>query len=613
MKTVNEKKICFIICTNKDRKLQECLLYIDLLTVPEGFETEVLTVCDAESMAKGYNEAMNASDARYKVYLHQDVFIFEKDFIEKFLKIFSADKKIGMIGMVGTSNLSKDGIIWHSERCGNVYVSDVSGKNSQIEPISKGVREVEALDGFLMITCQDIPWRDDILDGWDFCEISQCLEFKRAGYKIVVPQQNPAWVIHDCGPRPIRNYETDRQKLLTEYADIFSTKKELRILFFHSNKCHIFGLPMGLMELGHKVDIPNYLVDLVRYSEADKAYVTELLEEGHYDLVVTYDFSLGVSEACKEVGINYLAWIYDSPLMQLYTKQALNECNYISVFDRKQKERLEELGFPHLYYYPLAAEVDAFGSVVISKADEKEYGAEISFVGNLYDQGEYEKVFEHASEEIKKDAEAAANSTKCVWDGKNSIFGKISDNTIQYMSECQKKEIWETYNMEKGYFNEAVIISRKANETERVTILNKLAERHEVVLYTGSKQVQALKNVKVCSKVDYLTGMPKVFYLSKINLNITSRSIESGLSQRIWDVMGVGGFLLTNYQPEIEEYFEVGKDLEVFHDLDELMEKADYYLTHEDIRLRIALNGYKKIRKYHKYSNRLDQMLKEML
>ena len=85
MKTYNEKKICFIICTNDDRKLQECLLYIELLTIPDGYEIEVITIKDAGSMAKGYNEAMNSSDARYKVYLHQDVFITETSFMEKII------------------------------------------------------------------------------------------------------------------------------------------------------------------------------------------------------------------------------------------------------------------------------------------------------------------------------------------------------------------------------------------------------------------------------------------------------------------------------------------------------------------------------------------------
>ena len=161
--------------------------------------------------------------------------------------------------------------------------------------------------------------------------------------------------------------------------------------------------------------------------------------------------------------------------------------------------------------------------------------------------------------------------------------------------------------------SQCLILGIKASEIERIKILNELAQKYEVVLYTGSQQTDLLKGVKIRPKVDYMNVMPKIFHLSKINLNITSRTIESGLSQRIWDVLGVGGFLLTNYQPELEEYFEIGKDLEVFHDLEELEEKVSYYLKHEEQRIRIAMNGYKKVRALHKYSNRMEEVLKEVV
>ena len=312
------------------------------------------------------------------------------------------------------------------------------------------------------------------------------------------------------------------------------------------------------------------------------------------------------------MGVKYLAWVYDSPLMELYTKEAQNECNYISVFDKKQKERLSGLGLKHLYYYPLAAEVGNFGVVVISKTDEKKYAADISFVGSLYDQGWFEKILAKADESIQKDAYRVASSTNCIWDGKENVFGKAERKTLDYMTAQEGAATWKNYKVEQDYFNEALLFTRKANEIERVTILNKLAEKYNVVLYTGSKEIKQLKNVKVRPRVDYLLEMPKIFHLSRINLNITSRSIESGIPQRIWDVMGVGGFMLTNYQPEIEEYFEIGKEIEVFHNLEELMEKADFYLKHEDKRMRIAMNGYQKVRDYHTYSKRLEQILEEV-
>ena len=76
---------------------------------------------DAASMTSGYNEGMRASGAKYKVYLHQDTFIVNKNFIQDFLDVFMQDETIGMIGMVGAPRLPASGVMWEGPRCGALY------------------------------------------------------------------------------------------------------------------------------------------------------------------------------------------------------------------------------------------------------------------------------------------------------------------------------------------------------------------------------------------------------------------------------------------------------------------------------------------------------------
>lgn len=72
-----------------------------------------------------------------------------------------------------------------------------------------------------MITQYDIPWRKDLFCGWDFYDISQCKEFQRAGYDVVVPYMEKPWCIHDDGILNLEHYNTDREIFLEEYqADI---------------------------------------------------------------------------------------------------------------------------------------------------------------------------------------------------------------------------------------------------------------------------------------------------------------------------------------------------------------------------------------------------------
>ena len=130
-----------------------------------------------------------------------------------------------------------------------------------------------------------------------------------------------------------------------------------------------------------------------------------------------------------------------------------------------------------------------------------------------------------------------------------------------------------------------------------------------MTLYTRS-DTSTLNGVDCRDGVNTLTEMPKVFHASRINLNITMRPIETGLSLRIWDVLGCGGFLLTNYQAEIPEYFEIGRDLETYESMEELEQKIQYYLTHEEERIEIAINGYEKVAAYHTWEQRITEMIR---
>lgn len=106
--------------------------------------------------------------------------------------------------------------------------------------------------------------------------------------------------------------------------------------------------------------------------------------------------------------------------------------------------------------------------------------------------------------------------------------------------------------------------------------------------------------------------MPKVFRMSRINLNLTIPNIVTGIPLRVWDVLGSGGFLLTNYQAEIPLYLENKKDLVCFEDLRELQELVAYYLAHDEERREIARHGYETVKERHSYRARVTKMLQRV-
>ena len=198
------------MCVNDELYEEECIRYIKRLHVPEEYEVQQLSVLGAKSMADGYNEAMQQTDAKYKVFLHQDVFIVYKNFIRDLLWIFDQDKEIGMIGMVGSPVMPAEGVTSNIKQAGPALIGQVKMPYEQ----------VEAIDGLLMATQADLPWREDIFDGWDFYDVSQSMEFRKKGYKVVVPHMEIPWCLHDDGYVNLERYFKWRDVFLKEYGDM---------------------------------------------------------------------------------------------------------------------------------------------------------------------------------------------------------------------------------------------------------------------------------------------------------------------------------------------------------------------------------------------------------
>ena len=199
---------------------QESLLYINQLIVPDGFEIETIQIKDAECITKAYNSAMQASDAKFKVYIHQDVFIINRNFILNLVELFANHQYLGMIGVVGSAQIPPNGAWWELKcNYGKIFNSQ-TGKMQlrSFGEINSEYQKVQCIDGSMMITQYDVLWRDDIFDGVHFYDIFQSVEFVRAGYEVGVPKQFDPWCIHDCGVPNMDGYERYRQIFLKEYA-----------------------------------------------------------------------------------------------------------------------------------------------------------------------------------------------------------------------------------------------------------------------------------------------------------------------------------------------------------------------------------------------------------
>jgi spore maturation protein CgeB len=128
------------------------------------------------------------------------------------------------------------------------------------------------------------------------------------------------------------------------------------------------------------------------------------------------------------------------------------------------------------------------------------------------------------------------------------------------------------------------------------------------------------------------TDMVNMFASSRINLNLSNSSQVPGLKAQLrrvlhlkpppprppqikgrnFEVPGCGGFLLTERVPHLQRYFELDREVAVFDGVDDLLDKARYWIEHEHERERVADAGYRRVLSEHTYDHRFAAIFEDL-
>ena len=389
----------------------------------------------------------------------------------------------------------------------------------------------------------------------------------------------------------------------------------MHILFYRYNSIYEPDMIEALSSLGCQIDeVREEMTNKELSAKECVALLRQTLSKNTYSTVFSINFFPIVSEVCNIFHIPYVCWIVDSPVMELYSWSIRNPWNRIFLFDHALYQEFAPENPEHIFYLPLAANCDRLTPLInsITEEDRIAYSAEVSFIGSLYtEKCPYNRLTD-SNPYVKGYLDGIIEAQLKIY-GYNFLEEVIPDSIL----EAFKKVVPFYQFPEHANKNEKAALAHlylgnKITEQERLRFLSEISKHFSLSLYTNSDpSVLPKANYKGTAKS--MTEMPKIFHLSKINLNLTSKPIRTGLPLRIWDILSAGGFLLTNYQEEIPEYFEIGKDLEVYTSQEELLQKIDYYLTHEEERSHIAQNGYNKIlSQKHTLKDRLQIILSKI-
>lgn len=312
------------------------------------------------------------------------------------------------------------------------------------------------------------------------------------------------------------------------------------------------------------------------------------LDEANYDAVYSTSYFPLASKCCHDRHIKYISWCYDNPLDVQNIEETLGYPeNHLFLFDRIQTEKYRNQGFRNVFHMPLAINPRRLDNIKLTSHDLKKYSSEISFVGKLYNSDL--ELYMSAMNRDMKEAIGEVVDIQMKLHGKYIIDEFLSDEIMDGINSYFKE-----LNPKTSFYlpREALAYAMAAESTrrERLIILKLLSDRFNLNIYSDENH-DLLKKAHFCGTCNYFTEMNKIFKSSKINLNINLKISQSGIPLRGMDVFGSGGFLLSTYQPEMDEYFVNGDGVVLFDTIEDVYYKTQYYLSHEDERQRIALRG----------------------
>lgn len=383
----------------------------------------------------------------------------------------------------------------------------------------------------------------------------------------------------------------------------------MTILFFDWKSYGKEHIVKALEELGHKVDRVSFDHEKDNDDLSYEGKAVQLLSYNYYDMVFSSNYFPTIAKACHENRVIYISWLYDSPFTPVWDATAYYPECYIFSFDQKQCEGLKKEGIRQVYYMPLAAEAEVLDGIQATEEQIERFQGDVSFVGSLYDKKSgTEKILKNADLDFLRGYGDAVIDAQTKVQGANFLEEVLEPEDINILIKNMNfKNQTHGSMVTKTMIYANYFLAQAVTFKERTQMVKSVSDRFNMTIYSHSK-TNRYKKIVNKGFVDYYFEMPLVFRYSKINLNMTLRSIQTGIPLRAWDIMASGGFLLTNYQADFLKHFEPGVDFDYFVNEEDMLNKIEYYLKNEEVRIQIAKNGYEKVKKYHSYKLRLQDM-----
>ena len=376
----------------------------------------------------------------------------------------------------------------------------------------------------------------------------------------------------------------------------------MKLLFCERNLFMQRDIEDALTRMGIDFRCVSYVFNDPNRDDFYASHLRHFLSEDTYDAVLSVNAVPVIADVCHDMGIPYLAWCYDACWEFSRTDIFYYPSTYIFHFDRRSCEDYKQCGYPNVFHMPLATNCHRLDQLCASPEQAQSYQSSVCFLGSMYEK--------YITERPWFASQLAPEDLTC-------LMGYLEEQTARYVHHTLWDDITpkyieavssrtpsgvQIYRIPLIATCSSIIAGR-----QRRKVLNELAERFPLTLYSSSIDNPVPKSIYKW-RASYYSQMPYVFRYATINLNLTIPPIQTGLSLRVLDILGAGGFLLSNLQDELSEFFKVGTELDTYHTTEELNDKIYFYLSHPDIAGQLARNGHDAVKERFSFERQLTKI-----
>ena len=334
------------------------------------------------------------------------------------------------------------------------------------------------------------------------------------------------------------------------------------------------------------------------------------------ELVAGINYSHGLAEACRDLNLELVIWEIDPATDP--PKAVHPPATHAQIFSyrRAQIPVFEAANFPNTSYLPLAANPRRRFPVLLEGEEKANYSAPVAFVG--------------AS--MRAQAHAFRNqllAEYCLWRGGSPNEAQAECSLyLEALTNAHRDDLTRCHVpmlLEEAMPQFLAAMRSNPNKPDPVVLVSEIVAADKRMVYLanlgqlgvhmwGDEAWQDLEEHGGLYRgsAGHRFELNKVYSGATVNVDIGRIYQNDIVTMRVFDVMACGGFVLTERNDALLELFTEGVEVECYTSLEELVEKAAYFIEHPEEAAAIAARGLLAVTEQHNIDDRVARILQTL-